>query len=292
MNWWRGFEDICRPDEPLAQYCWYGLGGPARWFLTPRNEEELAAVVARCVEYAVPWRVLGRGANLLVRDAGFDGAVLKLSGPGWEWLHIRGWDVSAGAGIDFTKLVRETVDRGLGGLENLAGIPGSLGGIVRMNAGGKYGSIATYVRSVRVVTPAGIAEERPAAALEFAYRHTTLHGAIITAATLALTTSDETALLTRFRDIWTEKSGSQPAVAARSAGCIFKNAAEPAGKLIDQAGLKGKRCGGAEISTRHANFIIAHPGATAQDVLDLVALIQERVREHAGVTLELEIEVW
>ena len=293
MSWCSGLEDICRRDVPLSEHTWYGLGGPARWFVTPRSEDELATVLARCAAQAVPWRILGRGANVLVRDAGVDAAVIHLTGRAWEAIRFEDPLVHVAGGADFTRVVKQAVERGLVGLENLAGIPGSMGGIIHMNAGGRYGSIAQYVRDAHLMTPDGQRLTRSAAQLGFTYRHCALAGAIVTAVTLALQPGDRAAARARFREIWTAKHATQPPVSAKSAGCIFKNPpGHAAGKLIDEAGLKGTRRGGAELSPRHANSIVAHPGARTQDVLDLIALVQERVYHATGLTLELEVELW
>jgi UDP-N-acetylmuramate dehydrogenase len=293
MSWYSGLEAVCRADVPLREHTWYGLGGPARWFCMPRHEEELAALLARCRDAGIAWRILGRGANVLVRDSGFDGAVIHFTGDAWEETTYDESVVRAAAGVDFTQLVRQSVERGLGGLENLAGIPGSVGGIIRMNAGGKYGNIGAYVQSVRLMSPAGMITERPAAQMGFTYRHSNVGENVVLAATLHLPPGDRDELRARFRQIWTEKAGSQPPVSARSAGCIFQNPpGKAAGQLIDAAGLKGARRGGAEISTKHANFILAYPEATAQDVLDLVALARDSVQAQFGIELQLEVEVW
>lgn len=335
------FEDLagfCRSQVSLADFTWYRIGGPARWFATPRNEAELCEVVARCRQHEIPWRVLGNGANLLVRDQGFDGLVIHLGEPLWagvEMPETEGGDASplpatswqyksgdnlardriqshqassvitapecvrirAGAGADFPRLVKRSANRGFGGLERLAGIPGTLGGIVRMNAGGKYGSISEFVESVRVLEQDGTVRERPVEAVGFRYRHSQLAGCIVLGATLQLQRGDPADATARFREVWNEKAASQPAVSERSCGCIFKNPPKAqtnlsAGALIDQAGLKGMRVGGAEVSTRHANFIVARADASAQDVIELIDLARERVRDRTGVVLELEVEIW
>jgi len=293
MNWWSGFEQICQPDAPLVEHTWYGLGGPARWLFTPRDEDELAALLARCGQCQIPWRILGRGANVLVRDAGVDAAVIKLTHVYWERTQIDPPTVTARAGADLPRLVRTTIDRGLVGLERLAGIPGTIGGATRMNAGGKYGYLGDFLRRVRIVQPDGQRRLYARDELALGYRTSNLNGGVVSEVTLELAAGDRDAAMQRFRAIWTEKYATQPPVSARSAGCIFKNPpGHAAGKLIDEAGLKGTRCGGAEISTRHANFIIAHPGATAGDVLTLIDLARKRVRDQTGVELELEIEIW
>jgi UDP-N-acetylmuramate dehydrogenase len=293
MTWCAGLEAICQPDAPLAELTWYRLGGPARWLLSPRNDAELAEVVSRCRTAGIAWRVLGHGANVLVRDAGVDAAVIRLNAPAFQECRWDGAIVHAAGGADFPRIVKESAPRGLAGLAGLAGIPGSVGGIIRMNAGGKYGYIADVVRDVRVLTPAGEFETRSAASIDFGYRHTELHGAIVIGATLALTPGDPAALAEEYRRVWLEKAAAQPAMAARSAGCIFRNPpGAAAGALIDRAGLKGTRRGAAEISTRHANFIVAYPGATAQDVLDLITLAKDRVHAAFDVELETEVEIW
>jgi len=293
MSWFNGLEARGKTDVPLAEHTWYGLGGPARWLFTPGSEEDLAALLQRCSAAAIPWRILGRGANVLVRDQGFDGAVIKLSAPFWDQLRFEDALAYAAAGVDLPRLVRESLDRGLVGLENLAGIPGTVGGAIRTNAGGRYGYIAEFVRDVRLMDSDGRACTHPASELGFAYRTSNISGRVITAATFQLQPGDRDAAMARFRHIWNEKYSTQPPVSAKSAGCVFKNPpGHAAGKLIDEAGLKGTRRGGAEISPRHANFILAHPGATAQDVLDLITLAKERVRSQTGIELELEVEVW
>ncbi len=293
MTWFSGLEEICQPDVPLRDHTWYGLGGPARWLCTPRDEDQLAELLRRCGMQNVPWRILGQGANIVVRDEGVEGAVIKLAGPPWDTIAFDRPRVYAGGGADFTKVVRQTVDRGLAGLEHLAGIPGTVGGVIRMNAGGRHGHVGQCIQDVRVMTPDGTRQTRTAAQMAFGYRTSKLDGGVVLGATFALQPADPQATLDRFRRIWHEKAESQPAVSARSAGCIFKNPpGQAAGALLDQAGLKRRRCGGAEISPKHANFIVAHPGATAQNVLDLIALAREAVHNRTGIALELEVEVW
>jgi UDP-N-acetylmuramate dehydrogenase len=293
MSCFADFAEICQPDAPLAPLTWYKLGGPARWLLGPRGEAELAAVLARCQQQGLPWRILGRGANVLVRDAGVDGAVIRLVGPAWE--EVR-WDdavVYAAAGADFHKLVKDSVERGLIGLENLAGIPGTVGGIIRMNAGGKYGNIAQYTRDVRLMDQAGQIMARPAAEVGFSYRHTNLAGFVVLGATFGLQSGEREAAVRHFQSVWKEKSATQAALGERSAGCVFKNPpGEFAGRLVDAAGLKGFSIGGAQISPKHANFVVAREGATAQNVIDLITLARERVRQNTGIELELEVEIW
>jgi UDP-N-acetylmuramate dehydrogenase len=287
MSWFSGLERIVRTDVPLRELTWYRLGGPARWLCEPRDENELATLLT-CIRAAgIPWRVLGSGANVVVRDEGFDGAIIRLTGPVFERIEFE--DESA----DLPKVVRAGLKRGLVGLEALAGIPGTIGGAVRMNAGGRYGEIGSFVRDVQVLDPSGRTATRSAAEVGFAYRHTNLAGCILLSVTLTLQRGDAQAALARHRQIWEEKRKTQPALSARSAGCIFRNPpSQSAGRLLDEAGLKGTRVGGAEISTQHANFIIARDGATAEDVLNLIQLAKERVQQATGIELQPEVEIW
>jgi UDP-N-acetylmuramate dehydrogenase len=241
----------------------------------------------------VGWRVLGKGANVLVSDAGVDGAVIVLDQTAFQSCRWGTVGVAVGAGYDFPQLVRAAANRGLGGLEGLAGIPGTVGGIVRMNAGGKYGFIGEVVEAVDVLTAEGGIERRSAAQVDFGYRQTQLDGCVVVGAELRLTPGDAATITATYRRVWQEKSAEQPAVAKRSAGCIFKNPpGAAAGQLIDACGLKGERRGGAEISPRHANFIVADPAARTQDVLELIALAKDRVADRFGIALETEIELW
>ena len=293
MSWFSGFENIVRVDVPLREFTWYRLGGPARWFGEPRDEGELAALLARVRDNDIPWRILGGGTNVIVRDAGFAGLVIHLAGPVFERIEFDDEIVHAGAAADLPKLVSTTIKRNLVGLEALAGIPGSVGGAVRMNAGGRHGEIGRFVREVRVLEPEGQVVTRAADEIGFAYRNTRLGAGIVLSVTLKLQRGDGQRALGRYHEILAERQRSQPPLAARSAGCVFKNPPQhAAGRLLDEAGLKGVRAGGAEISTRHANFILAHDDATADDVLNLIQLAKDRVREATGIELEPEVEIW
>jgi len=294
MSWFNGFEPIVQTDVPLDQYVWYRLGGPARWLCEPRDEAELADLMRRLREHDIDWRILGAGANVIVRDAGFDGAVIRLAGPAFENIAFDGPVVKAWAGVDFAALIKASLKRNLIGLEVFAGIPGSVGGVVRQNAGGRRGEIGSFVQAARVLNADGSAVTLDANQMGFKYRHTNLDDRIILAADFALREGDGFQAMLRYREIFAEKQRSQPTFAARTAGCIFKNPPQgaPAGRLLDDAGLKGMRVGGAEISTLHANFILAHDDAVAEDVLQLISLAKERVLKTTGVELQPEVDIW
>ncbi len=287
-----GLEQVVTENEPLAPHTWYKIGGPARWFVRPRNVEELREAAGRCVENGIRIYVLGLGANLLVGDAGVDGAVFRLEADHWRRVRFNGNIVEASAGVDMQKLLLRTVRQGLAGIECLAGIPGTLGGGVRMNAGGKFGDIGAIITRVQVMDAEGTVFERTKDDLVFEYRSTNIAATFILGATMELDEEDPERIMKRTKEIWMYKRNSQP-LNTKNAGCIFKNPRGlSAGALIDQAGLKGMRVGGAEVSAKHANFVIAHPGCKADDVMKLVKIIREKVYEKNEIHLESEVRIW
>jgi UDP-N-acetylmuramate dehydrogenase len=293
VNPFAGLEQVVAENEPLAPLTWYKLGGPARWLIRPRSIEELQEASRRCIENNIRIYVLGLGANLLVRDEGVDGAVFRLDHETWRHVHYGQTHVEVGAGADLQRLLLRTVRKGLSGIECLAGIPGTLGGGVRMNCGGRYGDIGAVITRVTVMDSEGTVFERLKDDLVFAYRHTNIVAPFILGATLELDEDDPDRITQRTKEIWMYKRNTQP-LSSKNCGCIFKNPPDgpSAGALIDRAGLKGCRVGGAEVSDKHANFIIAHPGSTAEDVLKLVKLIRERVYDRHQVVLESEVQIW
>jgi UDP-N-acetylmuramate dehydrogenase len=285
-------EPVVAENVPLAPYTWYKIGGPARWFVRPRNVEELQDCARRCVENDVAIYVLGLGANLLVGDAGVDGAVFRLDQDYFRRVRYHENQVEVGAGVDMQKLILRTVREGLAGVECLAGIPGTVGGGIRMNAGGKFGDIGALVLKVAVMDQEGTLFERHRDDLVFDYRQTNISAKFILGATLALEPDDPDRIMRRTKEIWMFKRNTQP-LNTKNCGCMFKNPRGlSAGALIDQAGLKGMRVGGAEVSSKHANFIIAHPGCTADDVMKLVKIIREKVYDKNEIHLDTEVQIW
>jgi UDP-N-acetylmuramate dehydrogenase len=286
------FQEITRRDVELAPYTWLKTGGRAQYFITPRNSEELIEVVRYCHQNHVAMRVLGGGSNLLVHDEGVAGVVLHLSDPAFSQIESAGTRITAGSGASLSHLISHSVKAGLAGLDTLVGIPGTVGGALHGNAGGKSGDIGQHVNSVRVVTIAGDTFVRQEDELAFAYRSSSLNELIILEATFDLHREDPDELTRRMRKLWIMKKATQP-LTFQSAGCIFKNPrGMSAGWLIEQAGLKGTRIGDAEFSDRHANFIVSHPGAASKDVVNLIDLARTKVSEQFGVDLELEIQIW
>lgn len=286
------FKDITRPDEPLAPHTWLKLGGPAQYFIEPRSVDELQEVVRACHAARIPVRLLGGGSNLLVRDEGVRGAVLRLRGDAFSAVEVNGTTVRAAAGALLSQVISHSVRAGLMGLEALVGIPGTIGGALRGNAGGRGGDIGQFVSSVSVMTVKGDICVRREDELSFAYRSSSINELAILEGTFELQHGDVDEITQRMRKQWIMKKATQP-LTFQSAGCIFKNPrGMSAGALIEQAGLKGTRIGGAEISERHANFVVTHEGAASDDVLKLIDLARSKVAERFGLELELEIEVW
>ncbi|HVV71882.1 MAG TPA: UDP-N-acetylmuramate dehydrogenase, partial [Verrucomicrobiae bacterium] len=282
---------VIRSDEPLAKRTTLRVGGPADIFVEPVSEEDLSQVARFCKEHNLPLLVLGRGSNLLVRDGGIRGVVVCLSHLFFCRVEVKGRQLHCGAGAKLKAAAMEAKRQGVAGLEFLEGIPGSVGGALRMNAGAMGGAIFDVVRSVRLMDLGGQVVERKISELEIKYRGCpTLKTHIALGARLEGQPGSRQEIEQRMNQFSQKRWQSQPA--APSAGCIFKNPPTvPAGKLIDELGLKGTRVGGALVSAEHGNFIINDGTATARDVLELIELIRERARAARGIELETEVEI-
>jgi len=286
------FKEITRLDEPLAPYTWLKVGGKAQYFIEPRNADELQRVVCCCHENEIPLHVLGGGSNLLVRDEGVSGVVLQLARDGFSHIEVQGTKIRAGAGALLSELISHAVKAGLAGLETLAGIPGSIGGALHGNAGGRIGDIGQFVESATVLTAKGEKFTRTEDELTFGYRSSSIDELVILEGVFQLQEEEIGEITSRMRKLWIMKKATQP-LSFQSAGCIFKNPrGMSSGALVEQAGLKGTRIGEAEISDRHANFVVAYQGAKSDDILRLIDLARSKVAEQFGVDLELEIEIW
>ena len=278
-------------DQPLAPFTTLGVGGAARWYVEPRDGDELAEVLRDLGD--LPLLVLGRGSNVLVADTGWPGLALRL-GAGFKWQRRDGVVVEAGGGTSMPALAAWLATEGLSGLEFAAGIPATVGGSVRMNAGAHGGQTAEDLVAVAVATPEhpdGI--ELAAADLDFGYRHSALPpGAVVVAARWSLREDDPAAIRTRLDDLRAWRRATQP-LRQRNCGSVFTNPpGDSAGRLIDAAGLKGLRVGGARVSEKHANFVVVDPATTtAADVLALIELVRDRVVAHGGPRLEPEVRL-
>ena len=292
MSIFSGLEEIVKTDYPLAKQTWYGLGGPADYLIRPKTTQQLKTVVERCRENGVRIRVLGFGSNLLISDEGVRAAVIKLDGEQFTQIHFDEQEVTAWAGAELSKLVLTCVEKGLSGIEALTGIPGSVGGAVKMNAGGNFGDFGAVVETVTLMDSTGNVFEKSKPELVFDYRQTNITAKFILNAQLKLNAATPEQIMQTVKEIWIYKKNNQP-LNTKNSGCIFKNPrGVSAGALIDRAGLKGLQIGGAVVSDKHANFIIAQNGCTSRDVLRLIEAIKQRVKEQFDLDLELEIEIW
>lgn len=276
--------------EPLRRHTTWRIGGPAGLFIAPRNEEELLTVLHLLAQVDMPWMALGTGSNVLVRDGGFRGAVIHTGALRSMKFHPDG-TVRVGAGVPIMRLIRECVLRGLSGLEDLAGIPATVGGAVFMNAGAGDQDMGGTVEGAFLAGATGM-EYWPAARLEMRYRSSAIpSNRIVAAALFRFGVADSAALETRVQRRLAERRRAQ-GVGKPNAGSVFKNPpGQQAWRLIDGAGLRGHAVGGAQVSEKHANFIVNRGGARASDVLTLIADIQKIVQEQTGILLEPEVQV-
>lgn len=283
-------------DLELRRFTSFQIGGPADLFVEPASPEELAAVLKAAFEAGVPVTCLGGGTNVLIADAGIRGLVVHL-GKAFAYIRELGHDdagvrLEVGAATRFIRLAKDTVARGLGGLEFAAGIPGSVGGAARMNAGAFGGEISQVLTSMTLVTARGEIVEKQREELDFSYRKLAFdHTAVITSLRFRLLRSSVGRLQQAVARVQEKRRRNQPA-GYPNAGSIFKNPpGEYAGRLIEKAGLKGTTKGGAQVSLEHANFLINLGPATATDVRDLMSLVQEEVWTKCGVWLEPEVRL-
>ena len=278
--------------EPMTKHTSFHIGGPADLMAQPQSEAELRALLMKAAEAAVPVTLVGNGSNLLVRDKGIRGLVIKL-GNMLRDIEIDGKVLTFGSGVSLAMASKKAAELGLSGMEFAVGIPGSIGGAVYMNAGAYDGEMAKVVRSVRVMDAAGHVSELTAEELDFGYRHSALQGSgkIVTSVTVELAAGDKQAIADKMADFSNRRITKQP-LELPSAGSMFKRPPGYfAGTLIDQTGLKGYTVGGAQVSTKHAGFVVNMGGATAADVLQLISDVQAKVFAAHSVHLEPEVLV-
>lgn len=283
-----------RVDEPMSRHTTLKVGGPADVLVFPPDEAAVARVLAVARRLKAPVTLVGNGSNLLVRDGGIEGVALSLKGlDGMEILDDAVGRVRAGAGVPMARLIRLGLEQGYEGIWFLTGIPGTVGGALRMNAGTRHGEIARVVDGVRILTSRGVIKDIEKDALQFEYRQLHLDaGSVILSGLLTLGRAEDPAEIRRLhRDVLEYRSATQP-LQLPACGSVFRNPPkDAAGRLIEQAGLKGVRIRGAQVSEQHANWIVNVGGATATDVLLLMRLLHERVLEASRVELHPEVVV-
>ena len=286
-----GSEGEVRLSELLSKHTTLRVGGPAQFWVEPRSEEAFAKIIRFCRREQMPLFVIGRGSNLLVRDGGIRGVVVHPSGGEFDKIKISGLEVAAGVGAKLKEIAYAGKAAGIGGFEWMEGIPGEVGGALRMNAGAM--GVQTFERVVRVryLDREGVPDEKRPDEMEVHYRHVpTLEENFAVSAVFRGEKSSVEEIVRRLDASQEKRRTTQPS--AKSAGCIFKNpGACPAGKLVDELGLKGMRVGDARVSQVHGNFIVNDGAATADEVLELIGQIQARARRERGIELETEVQI-
>ena len=291
-DWLRALPGALR-DEPLARHSQFGVGGPADWFLKVRDTEAMQAILRGCAEHSVALTTIGAGSNTLILDDGIRGLVVRFDD---SRLRALGTDaVALGAGAMMPRVALDCAKLGLAGLEFGIGVPGTCGASVYGNAGAFGTEIADVLVDCTVLSPAGEARVLTAAECGFRYRHSRLQdelrGHVVASARLRVHGGDPTEVRRHTDEIQAQRKASQP-YGVRSLGSVFKNPpGDSAGRLVEACGLKGRRHGGAQIATEHANFILNVAHATAADVLELVRVAHAAVRQQFGVDLEREIVI-
>ncbi len=279
-------------NEPMAKHTTFKIGGPADYLVLPESAEQVAIIVQACNDFGMPMTILGNGSNVLVLDKGIRGMVIKM-GSEMNWIRSQGTKITAGAGAILNSVARHAAAQQLTGLEFAVGIPGSIGGAVFMNAGAYDGEMSNVVNSVTTIFADGSIKRFYREEMNFSYRHSIFqeNHSIICDVELQLQPGDRNAIETKINDYTIRRKTKQP-LEMPSAGSTFKR--PPgffAGTLIEQAGLKGLRIGGAQVSEKHAGFIINTGGATARDVLELIQQVIARVSQSFGVTLQPEVRI-
>ncbi|MEK7221951.1 MAG: UDP-N-acetylmuramate dehydrogenase [Nitrospirota bacterium] len=284
-----GVKGAVRFHEPMSLHTSFRIGGPADAYIEPEDEAALCRLMAQARKAKVPVFVLG-GTNLLVRDGGIRGIVVRLTKLDRIEDHQGGLLYVEG-GVGMPRLLKHALQHKLAGLEFAAGIPGTLAGSVVMNAGTRLGEMRDVVERVRMVTSDGEVRELPADEVGFEYRRTRLPRGIVVGAWLRLRWDPRSRMDMTVKESLQRRKATQP-LALPNAGCVFKNpGGDPAGLLIEAAGLKGAQVGDAQVSTLHANFIVNRGRATAHDVLSLIRKVGQTVEQTAGVTLQLEVRI-
>lgn len=282
-----------RVDEPLSKHTTLRIGGPVEYMAYPDTIADLQRLVRWCRDRGVAYVALGLGSNVLAPDTGLKGVVIRTK-PALDYIRFEGTEVLVGAGVSIVRLVSQAAARGLSGVEGLAGVPGSVGGALVMNAGTPIGQIGNVVRCVTVIDEEGELRRLSRAELSFSYRKSLLQEKrqwLVVEARLTLTPGDEATIRKTLDATLAYRNRTQP-LAYPNAGSVFKNpSGDSAGRLVEAAGCKGLRYGDAQVSQQHANWIINLGNATAEDVFALMLEVRRRVLEHSGIALEREIRL-
>lgn len=292
MSLLSGFEHIVREKEPLAPYTRLKMGGAAEYFAEPTNQDELIGLVTRFAGEDRQIRLIGSGTNLLVNDEGVSGLVIHLAAPAFGGIEVAENRIIAGGGAKLSHFVATAVREGFSGPEQMVGLPGTIGGALHNNTGAHGVDIGTWVLSAEVLTRAGELAKRGKESLAFSYRQSSLSELVILKAEFVFEREPSEALTKEMQKLWIFRRAAQPASDQNAAYMFEDVGGDSAGKLIEQAGLKGKCVGNVEILDVDPNFLIAQPGATSDEVLRMIESVKTQVAERLEVNLVPAIQIW
>ncbi len=302
MKWWKPLKGKVKLKEPLKKHVTFGVGGAADFFIRPKDRQDLKLLLSLLKRGKMPFLLIGSGSNILAGDKGVRAAVVSLDAPDFKKITLAGNILEAGCGVSLGRVIQAAQRSGLSGLEFLSGIPGTIGGALAMNAGVAQGpgsrraeirDIARVVKDVTVMDPGGNVRTLRQKEIRFGYRKSSLSQYLILSSRLKLNKGNKRGIQSRIKGYLDYRRATQDPC-WRSAGCVFKNPAHhSAGRLISLCGLKGKRIGGARVSSVHANFIVNDSGrASAADILELMALVRKKVKARFKIELEPEVKIW
>jgi UDP-N-acetylmuramate dehydrogenase len=286
------FPALVQAKADLAPFTIFKVGGPAELFAQPANIKDLAALVKAASEKGVPFRILGIGGNVLIRDEGVKGLVLRLSAPVFSEVKAQSNRLRAGCGSTIGSLISAAARNNLTGLEHLVGMPGTVGGALRHNAGGRGGDIGQYVRAVDVMDHHGAVITRERDELRFAQGSSNLDDPVLLTAEFELESEKPDVIVKRVHKAWIQRKASHP-FSYQAAGRIFRNPPGlSAAQMIEQVGLVGTKVGGAQVNERDANFFVVEPHSSARDVIRLIEMVKAKIHDKFKIDLELEISIW
>ncbi len=283
---------LVRTDEPLGPLVWLGIGGPARYFAEPVDRDELVRIVQAASDAGLTIRILGGGSNVLVREAGVDGVVISLAAAATSQLSIEGNKMTVGAGAKLSHAVIKAVGAGLGGLEHLVGIPGTVGGAVVGNASSGGRDIGSVVQSLTVLEKDGTMREMSGDEAEFSHRKSALSVFTLLDITFSLEQRSADDLTKRMQKLWIGRNASRPTEERRIAVPFVDPDGMPAKELIQNVGLAGIREGDVSLDPNEPNYLIAHDGATSEQCLRLIERVREQVLLQTGIDLQLNLQIW
>ena len=292
MDFPPGMEHVVRQNEPLAPYSWLRMGGEAKYFAEPTNLEQLTEIVRACNRQSIPIRMLGGGSNLLIREGGVDGMVVFLSAPAFSEFVREGNRVRCGGGTKLAHLISFCVGEGLGGLEHLVGIPGSVGGALHGNASTRNGDIGQRVVEAKLLTRAGEIEVYDRKRLQFSHHTSSLDELVILEVLFDLEPADIQYLTQRMQTLWIVRRSQQPKIQTPSIIPFVEPDVNSVAELVELAGLKGAVEGNVHLSSEYPNYLIANQGATSSQVLALIQRVRETVASRTGVQLQLHLNIW